>query len=121
MFNYESPIEVIYNRLQEQITMDFENNCIKAVQQYGFNVNKEELKKALQYDRGQYEKGYNDAIKSLRALGRWEHNCECTFDVPEPFQYKCSICGCPSRSTGHRFCSNCGASMWHPDYSEGET
>ena len=44
-----------------QIT--YENECMKAVQSCGFNVNKEELTKALQYDRGQYEKGYKDGYE----------------------------------------------------------
>ena len=53
---YESPIETILTEIQTQ----FENDCIKAVQSYGFMVNKEELIKALNYDREQYEKGYSD-------------------------------------------------------------
>lgn len=53
---YKSPIETIKTEIQTQ----FENDCIKAVQSYGFMVNKEELIKALNYDREQYEKGYSD-------------------------------------------------------------
>ena len=37
-----------------------ESDCIKSVQRYGFDVDKEELAKALNYDRKQYEKGYMD-------------------------------------------------------------
>ena len=51
---YESPIEQIKTEIQIQ----FEDDCIKAIQSCGFNVNKEELVKALIYDRKQYEKGY---------------------------------------------------------------
>ena len=53
---YESPITQIFGKM----TMKYEDDCFKAVQSYGFTVNKEELTKALQYDRGQYTKGYND-------------------------------------------------------------
>ena len=53
---YESPIETIQTEIQTQ----FEDDCIKAIQSYGFMVNKEELVKALNYDRKQYEKGYLD-------------------------------------------------------------
>ena len=53
---YESPIETIQTEIQTQ----FEDDCIKAVQSFGFIVNKEELIKALNYDRKQYEKGYSD-------------------------------------------------------------
>ena len=53
---YESPVNQILGEMQTT----YENNCIKAVQSYGFDVNKEELTKALAYDRNQYEKGYID-------------------------------------------------------------
>ena len=53
---YESPIETI----QTEIKTQFEDDCIKLIQSYGFNVNKEELFKALIYDRKQYQKGYSD-------------------------------------------------------------
>jgi flagellar biosynthesis/type III secretory pathway protein FliH len=53
---YESPITQILGEMQTQ----YENDCMKVVQQCGFDVNKEELIKALQYDRNQYSKGYDD-------------------------------------------------------------
>lgn len=54
--SYQSPIEVIIGQLR----MEQENNIFKAVQEYGVNVDKEQLIKALSYDRGQYKKGYDD-------------------------------------------------------------
>lgn len=51
---YESPINQILGEMQ----ITCENECMKAVQSVGFDVNKEELLKALKYDRNQYEKGY---------------------------------------------------------------
>lgn len=56
---YKSPIEVI----PEQINMQLENEIYKAVGNVGINVDREELLKALAYDRGQYEQGYRDALK----------------------------------------------------------
>lgn len=53
---YKSPIEII----QTEIKTQFEDDCLKAVQSCGFIVNKEELIKALTYDRKQYDKGYSD-------------------------------------------------------------
>jgi len=53
---YQSPIDVIMG----QMNMTIENEICKAVQNVGVNVDKEELLKALQYDRGQYQKGYRD-------------------------------------------------------------
>ena len=62
---YESPINMIISKL----CTNLESDCLQAVQRYGFDVDKEELAKALNYDRNQYEKGhkdgYNKAIDDL--------------------------------------------------------
>ena len=54
IMGYESPIKVIMG----QMRMEQENNIYRAIRDYGVDVDKEELIKALQYDRNQYEKGY---------------------------------------------------------------
>ena len=63
---YESPINLIYGEMQTQI----EGDIYKVVQNVGIDVNKEELLKALQYDRRQYNKGYadgnNEALKDVK-------------------------------------------------------
>lgn len=59
---YESPIDLIVGEMQ----LNYENEIVKAVQQCGVNCNKEELIKALQYDRNQYEKGYADAKAEMQ-------------------------------------------------------
>lgn len=68
---YKSPIEKVYSELQMQIVQEEENTVMKAVRNVGLNVDKEELIRALQYDRNQYTKGYkdgkNDALEELRA------------------------------------------------------
>ena len=53
---YESPINIIISELCTKLDSD----CVKSVQSYGFDVDKEELAKALNYDRKQYEKGHTD-------------------------------------------------------------
>ena len=53
---YEAPIKM----MQHQLRTEEENGILKAIMDVGVVVNKEELIKALQYDRGQYDKGYND-------------------------------------------------------------
>lgn len=65
---YESPINQILGEMQ----ITYENECLKAVQSVGFDVNKEELAKALMYDRNQYEKGYADAIQEFINMS-WEY------------------------------------------------
>ena len=52
--SYESPVEVIQTQMQNLI----EEEIYRAVTNVGINVDKDELLKALQYDRNQYHKGY---------------------------------------------------------------
>lgn len=54
---YESPIRMIADQMQTKMEAD----CVSVVQSYGFDVDAEELKKALAYDRDQYDKGFKDA------------------------------------------------------------
>lgn len=57
---YKSPIEIIQGEWQ----MQMEGDVLRAVQNYGINVNKEELEKALAYDRHQYNQGYYDGLNA---------------------------------------------------------
>lgn len=65
---YNSPITLIATEIQTKI----ENDTLQAVQRYGIDVDKDELMKALNYDRGQYDKGYrdgyNEAMKKIQDL-----------------------------------------------------
>ena len=56
--SYKSPIEII----QAQMRFEQENGIYKAIQEQGINVDKDELIRALKYDRAQYEKGYQDGL-----------------------------------------------------------
>ena len=58
---YKSPIEVIYGQLQTK----FEGDVVRAVQSYNINVDRDELIKALSYDRDQYDAGYRDAMATI--------------------------------------------------------
>ena len=60
---YNGPIDLFYNDLQ----VSLEGEILKAVQSVSILVDREELIKALEYDRGQYEKGYADAKNELQA------------------------------------------------------
>ena len=59
---YESPINLIEKQMAFDIDKAIEGEVWKVTKEIGIDVNKEELIKALQYDRDQYEKGYKDAI-----------------------------------------------------------
>jgi flagellar biosynthesis regulator FlbT len=67
---YNSPIEMIIGNMQ----MQQDGEIFRAVQKIGVNVDKDELLKALQYDRGQYDKGYKDGIKEFAELVKENHN-----------------------------------------------
>lgn len=58
---YKSPIEIIYGQMQQQI----DGEIFRAVQNLGVSVDKEELIKALAYDRNQYDAGYRDAMATI--------------------------------------------------------
>ena len=65
---YESPIQV----LTTQMNIEYENGVFKCVQNYLPIVDKDELVKALQCDREQYDKGYIDGATELaNRLKKW--------------------------------------------------
>lgn len=60
---YESPIELIVNQMTSQIMSQRDNQITaKIEQQIGIKVDKEELMKALTYDRNTYQQGYIDGM-----------------------------------------------------------
>ena len=63
---YVSPIEII----MEDIKRSIDTNTMKIIQGYNINVDKDELIKALSYDRDQYNKGYEDAKKEMNFLSK---------------------------------------------------
>ena len=70
---YEAPIEInIEEDFPDYGSMavsEIENIICSAVLKVGITVDKEELIKALRYDRGQYEKGYADGKRdAMEAL-----------------------------------------------------
>lgn len=66
---YKSPIELMITDIQHQIAKEQDNEIYKAVVHYIPNIDKEELLRALQYDRDQYNKGYADG--KADAMPKW--------------------------------------------------
>ena len=68
---YESPIEIISQQIDDMINKvaeERENKIVANIcEQIHVNVDKEELLKALAYDRNQYNKGYDDARRIFSA------------------------------------------------------
>lgn len=74
---YESPINVICGEMQ----MRLEDEILEAVKNIGVYVDKDELVKALSYDRNQYSKGYNDAVEEFREYLKTVIPCEMPQDI----------------------------------------
>ena len=59
--SYKSPIEITTD-LTNAFMLECENEVVKAVYRIGVNVDKDELLRALAYDREQYKAGYEDGL-----------------------------------------------------------
>ena len=62
---YQPPVELIISNLQQSIMECREKQIIRAIESVSVNVDKDELLKALQYDRQQYTKGYKDGVEEF--------------------------------------------------------
>lgn len=98
---YESPIKMLIADTEIQ----YEDNCIKAVQRYGIDVDKDELIKALAYDRRQYDKGYADGQRDAVVHGHW-----IVKDGVYGVAY-CSECGYELKANDTNYCPMCGTKM----------
>jgi len=58
---YKSPIHMYLTDIQEQLHDSIEEQAYQCIKKVGIFVDKDELIKALQYDRQQYIQGYHDA------------------------------------------------------------
>lgn len=62
---YEDVIKLVKTNMETCL----EGEIMQAVMRVGVEVNKEELIRALAYDRGQYEKGYRDGRPKWISVG----------------------------------------------------
>lgn len=60
---YKSPIQVRVEQAAKALNLQVENKVYNLVQECEINVDKDELLKALRYDRNQYEKGFADGSR----------------------------------------------------------
>lgn len=60
---YKSPIEIAHD-LSNAVILMTEDEVMKAVYRVGVKVDKDELLRALVYDREQYKAGYLDGIEN---------------------------------------------------------
>lgn len=71
---YKSPIEIELNDFVYDIVKKEDEYTVKCIQQVGVNVDKDELIKTLEYDREQYEKGWNDRDNEIVRCKDCEHS-----------------------------------------------
>lgn len=57
---YESPIRLLTQQLETHMREQHDKQIFEAIQKFGVDVDRDELIKALAYDRDQYDKGYAD-------------------------------------------------------------
>lgn len=82
---YESPIKIIQRDVEAQLVGD----VLRITREAGVVVDKEELLRALKYDREQYEKGWDDALREKPVYGCWEDEYGGKYANP---RYRCSVC-----------------------------
>lgn len=94
---YKPPIEAVRRELTGKIEQSLEDGIMRILHDIDIHVDKEELIKALKYDRGQYEKGFRDGVKSTQKHGNWHiRSAYLTEPADSPFwKYcmECSECG----------------------------
>ena len=95
--NYQSPIDLIISKMNMQL----DGEIFKAVQNVGVNVDRDELIKALRYDRDQYEKGYADRDSEIIRCRDCKHKEK--DGISEGFHY-CNINGL--QVTDEWFCAD---------------
>ena len=102
MDRWKSPIDLqmFEESFATKILEDQTGCVIKTCVKMGVNVDKEELLKALAYDRDQYEKGYADGRRARDSeIVRCKDCCHNEGSSPEPW---CRIYECGKRNSG--FC-----------------
>lgn len=89
MFNYKPPITLFVEEMARDVAKQLDDETFKAIFKVVPFVDKDELIQALQYDRGQYEKGFTDGRRT--AMEELVHCIECEF-------YDYGECVCPYKA-----------------------
>ena len=103
---YTSPIEVTYENAMNDVTKYIDEEIYRAVIKVGISVDRDELVKALQYDRDQYEKGYIDCNSEIVRCKECRYRTKKWHDlgtVKLPY-YECGI-GNSSLTLDEDYCS----------------
>lgn len=63
---YESPIHIQVSKILDEIREELDTYIWRQVQDVGVDVDRNELYRALSYDRDQYSKGFADGVESCQ-------------------------------------------------------
>lgn len=91
MSNYESPILIEYENAEKMLSLKVEDAIYEAVLKCNIKVDKDELWKALEYDRDQYEKGFAEGRESAVKHAHWI--VKPTRGTINKYKCHCSACG----------------------------
>ena len=119
---YESPIMAMVSDITTEMRHEQDREIMNAILSVGINVDKDELVKALRYDRQQYDKGYSEGYADakaddVRGVGKWVKNHDEVM-----WWWECSNCKekpLISRFGGAEvlsaYCPRCGAKLEIPE------
>lgn len=62
---YKSPINLVVQDIETQMVQKEEQTILDSIRKCDVVVDKEELIKAINYDRNQYSKGYKDGVNNV--------------------------------------------------------
>ena len=109
---YKSPISVECEKIAREITEKQDGYIVsETIRLTGVKVDKDELIKALSYDRGQYEKGYADGKADVQEVKHGRMVIE-----PDATVIHCNVCGWAYQyyaglEEEWNYCPHCGSRM----------
>ena len=110
---YESPVKISYDDINAKMVQAADGQILATIQQL-VSVDKDELIRALQYDRGQYEKGYEDGKRDSVRHGEWKTTVSTVLhnngEQSTYYGCRCTVCK-EDADKSFLYCPNCGAKM----------
>lgn len=119
MAGYESPITVRIHQIAQEIEKRKENEIVCHIEEaLGFDINRDELVKAMNYDRDQYKQGFKAGYSAAKDWSEWvvddftgiidckKCHTAAPIDITSGEQYRSS------------FCPGCGLAMMEEDAKE---
>lgn len=102
----ENPVQIAIEDMHDKQMKAFENNLMVTLSiKYDINCNKEELQKALRYDRDSYCKGFKAGYEKRKS----DYTAHWVISSDGYYPY-CSECGAQPREMT-KYCAECGRRM----------